>query len=622
VHRTKKILFIAGCLTNIVGLWIALAFQFDHDRTQAHAAAEINASNLARVIEENVLRTVQHIDWQLLDLREEYQRDPRQFSAKLKSRTLPDSAGIVIQTSVIDANGILVGNDQVMPSAPLDLSDREHFRFQAMSPEDKLFISKPVLGRVSQKWSIQFTRRILRKDGSFGGVMVLSVDPEYFSGFFRTVDIGKRGAITLLGSDHVVLARSVKAESVVAAKGRIVYSDSPLFDMSKPSAGTYRKTSLFDGVVRIVAYRRLQQYPLVVRVALAEDEVYGVVDARKRVLIIIGLLATAGLLVALWVILLFEKQQHGLHYRLGESEEFLRTITDHVPGALYLLRRSPDGKLAFPWCSSRMLEISGFDAATLTVDADKAFHLIYADDAESVREQIETSARDLSVFRSEWRYRRPGSNKHRWFRCEAVPHRESDGSVVWYGYMADIQDLKVIEEQLKAAMADMEHLASTDYLTRLPNRRFFFNQATAEFARSKRYGHPLSAIMMDVDHFKQVNDLLGHAAGDAALLQIAEIIQECVRESDVVARYGGEEFAILLPETDLGGALAMAERLRSGVESSPLDIEDGNPHRITVSLGVAAMNRENDFTVLDKLLQKADEALYQAKNSGRNRVVI
>jgi len=255
-------------------------------------------------------------------------------------------------------------------------------------------------------------------------------------------------------------------------------------------------------------------------------------------------------------------------------------------------------------------------------DASTIFSFMHADDASRIKGQIEESAKNLSVFRSEWRYRHPNTNQYRWYRCDSVPRQEPDGSVVWCGYLADIQDMKEIEDQLRSALVELERLASTDPLTKLPNRRSFFRRANAEFARTKRHGRPMSVVMMDLDHFKQVNDTLGHAIGDAVLKHVAAIIRDCMRESDIVARYGGEEFVILLPETDSGGAFVFAERLRFSVESYPLQIETGSQVNITVSLGVAIMSPEKEIPVLDKLLQQADDALYQAKDCGRNRVVI
>jgi len=161
----------------------------------------------------------------------------------------------------------------------------------------------------------------------------------------------------------------------------------------------------------------------------------------------------------------------------------------------------------------------------------------------------------------------------------------------------------------------LEKQAHTDPLTGLANRRHFMEVAEAELARSRRYDTPLSMLMIDIDHFKEVNDAYGHRAGDRVLQQLARTCQEILREVDVAGRVGGEEFAILLPETEVEGAFEVAERLRTAVAAAEVPREEGLPIRITVSVGVAAIDGS---TNLDTLMSQADDALYDAKHCGRN----
>jgi diguanylate cyclase (GGDEF)-like protein len=174
------------------------------------------------------------------------------------------------------------------------------------------------------------------------------------------------------------------------------------------------------------------------------------------------------------------------------------------------------------------------------------------------------------------------------------------------------------DQQLRATLAELEKLVTTDALTDLPNRRSFFSRLQSEFTRSARYGRPLSLVMLDLDHFKDVNDTHGHMVGDAVLRHLSAIMRGCVREADMIARYGGEEFVILLPETERDGAAYIAERVRCEVDDAPYKLETGEIVHVTVSLGVACIAAGEEIPDIDKLLQNADEALYKAKNSGRN----
>lgn len=167
---------------------------------------------------------------------------------------------------------------------------------------------------------------------------------------------------------------------------------------------------------------------------------------------------------------------------------------------------------------------------------------------------------------------------------------------------------------------ELERQAHSDYLTGLENRRHFLSQAENELARTLRYGRELSIMMLDVDHFKQVNDTYGHKVGDLVLKRLAELCRATLRDVDIVGRIGGEEFAVLLPETSSEHAKEAAERLCAEIASAQVKLDSGLPLRFTVSFGVTTLC-ENDANI-DILLDQADQALYRAKEEGRNRVCI
>ena len=169
---------------------------------------------------------------------------------------------------------------------------------------------------------------------------------------------------------------------------------------------------------------------------------------------------------------------------------------------------------------------------------------------------------------------------------------------------------------LALAKKHAENMASTDALTGLNNRRAFFDKASLLFAYCKRNNQPISAVMLDIDHFKAINDNYGHAAGDIALRNLANLIKTHLRDSDVPCRFGGEEFAVLLPNTSALEAMEMANLLKKRMMESTIALADNNAHSLTASFGVA----EHGETVED-LLNHADKAMYAAKNNGRNHVM-
>ena len=189
-------------------------------------------------------------------------------------------------------------------------------------------------------------------------------------------------------------------------------------------------------------------------------------------------------------------------------------------------------------------------------------------------------------------------------RCAVIPE---GGRMLTY---CDITDLARHAEQL-------EKLATTEPLTGLHNRRHFLALADKEWSRFQRYHRPLSMLMLDVDHFKRVNDRFGHRTGDEALKRVAEGCSANQRQSDIIARIAGDEFALLLPETDAAQARAVAERIQSNLAVQPI-IADGEPLLLTVSIGIAAATLS--MSGIDALIKAADQALYESKAQGRNRM--
>ena len=201
------------------------------------------------------------------------------------------------------------------------------------------------------------------------------------------------------------------------------------------------------------------------------------------------------------------------------------------------------------------------------------------------------------------------------YEVAAVPLYHPLGSII--GYLVTLRD---ITEQ-KRTEARLQRLAQTDYLTDVINRRAFFDLVGPELERSRRYRHPVAFILMDVDNFKKVNDTYGHLVGDRVLQNVARACQDSLREVDKLARYGGEEFIVMLPETDGPGACRSAERLRQVIESAEVSAQQG-PVRITASLGVAVFHPDGSSLTIDRLLGRADQALYKAKQAGRNQVCL
>lgn len=208
----------------------------------------------------------------------------------------------------------------------------------------------------------------------------------------------------------------------------------------------------------------------------------------------------------------------------------------------------------------------------------------------------------------------------RWFQLQEKIISWPDGRTVKYSVSVDINQLKETQNRLAEAHAELtlkskalEEMIVTDFLTKIFNRQKVENDINVDVSRYSRYKRPLSIILLDIDKFKLINDTYGHNAGDSVLINLANIIKNNVRKIDVPGRWGGEEFMILCPETDIQGALIIAENLRQKIEAHTFEID----RKVTSSFGVAQFKEDE---LVKDFIKRVDDALYSAKENGRNRV--
>ncbi|WP_019579763.1 diguanylate cyclase [Pseudomonas mandelii] len=294
-----------------------------------------------------------------------------------------------------------------------------------------------------------------------------------------------------------------------------------------------------------------------------------------------------------------------VHEALAARDLLLKKLSAHVPGGIYQFKMEFDGRFSVIYASDGMREIYELELEVLLSNAEAVFSRIHPQDSRRVRASIQVSADNLSPWREEYRVLLPERGL-RWVRGEATPEELPGGGVLWHGYISDISDLKRVEEELRA-------LSVTDSLTGIHNRRYFQERLTTEMARVERGGGELSVIMLDIDHFKRINDQHGHAVGDRVLQAVCERIGRRLRRTDVFCRLGGEEFMVLCPDIDGEQAHVLALELWQGLRSSPID-EVGI---VTASFGIASWRAGEGA---DALLLRADSGVYAAKQAGRDRV--
>lgn len=285
---------------------------------------------------------------------------------------------------------------------------------------------------------------------------------------------------------------------------------------------------------------------------------------------------------------------------LQESEESFRLLLNST--AEGILGIDENGKCCF--ANPAAIRMLGYDSA------EELCQLPFLQISGEEHPALRTIREGRKVHSTEGSFARR-DNTH--FPVEYWAHPVERGKQVSHSVVTfvDITERKQLEQEL-------QRMATYDMLTGVYNRQSLEKAASTEVERALRYGHPLSVLVIDIDHFKSVNDTQGHAGGDSVLRAFAQLLSAHTRQPDTVARYGGEEFVVLLPELDLENALQLAERLRDKIAQTPMAGDDTSRLYITVSIGVSTLPEHGeDF---GNLFKAADRALYQAKFAGRNRV--
>ncbi|MHC6224809.1 sensor domain-containing diguanylate cyclase [Pseudomonas sp. X10] len=324
-------------------------------------------------------------------------------------------------------------------------------------------------------------------------------------------------------------------------------------------------------------------------------------------MLVTAVLDEQGLWVGHLAICIDVTERRRVHEALAARDRLLEKLSAEVPGGIYQYRLDADGHSCFSYASEGLREIYEIDPDLLRQDATAVFERIHPDDLARVRSSIRYSAQHLTPWREEYRVQLPEAGL-RWVRGEATPEPGEDGCTVWHGYLTDISDLKRVEEELRA-------LSVTDALTGIHNRRYFQERLKGELERAQRDELDLAVIMLDIDHFKRINDQFGHAVGDHVLRSLCQRIGHRLRRTDVFCRLGGEEFMVLCPGSTTDQARSLALELWQSVRNVPVE----GVGRVTASFGVAGWRPGEGA---DALLLRADAGVYAAKQAGRDRVEV
>jgi diguanylate cyclase (GGDEF)-like protein/PAS domain S-box-containing protein len=719
---------IPGLATLLIVTLFALAFYTLAKSRETHLReAGRTTQNLAQVLEEQTSRTLQAMDITLVGLADMMQRLPglREPSSPAMQALLREklaSLPFARELFVLDARGWIIHDAASLPPGVQDLSDRPYFTWPR-THRDQLYIGKPTGIRAEGEKFVAVARRLDDGSSGFAGVIVAALDPRAFQSFYKRLDIGRDGAISLLHEGGELVARVPEAAEWLGMPTGNSLTRADL--AARGGSRTFRASSPVDSVPRLYSARLVGDSPFMVEVGLSEERILAGWREDKTFTVIVLVGFTLATIILAWLLLQELQRRSEMAGSIVRSERLLRQVLDTLPVGVWVADR--DGRpilgnaanrkifagmaqdaqpqawsavtgkplVAAEWGLGRALQ-RGESTRNDVIDVDcgggtrktvlNSAAPIVSPDGEivgaiSVNEDI-TDRRVLaeSLRESEARYRalfqhsidaiflsrpdgtilaaneeacrllgyteaellglgrdgvvdtedprlpaaleerrRTGSARGElrmrrkdgtWFPAEfsSATFRDGAGELCASLIVRDVTERKRAEEHI-------EFLAYHDELTGIPNRAWFQRAVEHAFATNERYGLNCALMMVDLDRFKNINDTIGHEAGDQLLKQVAARLHSCLRESDIIARLGGDEFVILMQDaSSLEAVNAVADKILEAT-SRPLFIED-QEFLITASIGISTY--PHDGTDLQSLLRNSDVAMYRAKEAGKN----
>ncbi|HEY4072176.1 MAG TPA: EAL domain-containing protein [Herbaspirillum sp.] len=577
------------------GIW---GYTISHVRNEAATAvtSEVERNeNLALALEEQTIRIIRNIDQLLLIIKDQVEQTGSSPSvSRLIAGKIIDSETYTF-AGVTNAHGDIIATAQ--PTLPANLGDRDYFQEQRHNTDHHLVISKPRIGRFSGRRVILFSRRVDKPDGSFGGVVIIGIDPRVFTKLYEKPRLPPSAVIALLKNDGIILARRIGLYSIAETE---IHNADLLARIHGTPGGFSFKTAL-AGATRFVSARILADYNLTVTIGTVESEVLANARRKGRDLYIEAMFETAfvWLFCGILATILMRQRRSETHIRnqaalLDKARDaiIVRTLTHKI------VYWNKGAERLYGWSAEEAIgqQIS----ALLTGDP-----------------QVSDHAAETVLKEGEWR--------------GEIEQRHKNGSLFtveahWTLVSGDAREPQSIFEintnvsNRKINERKIHYLAYYDSVTGLPNRLYLQDRLASALERSSRNKHPGALLLIDLDNFKTLNDTLGHDKGDLLLQEVASRLQANARRVDTVARLGGDEFVMMLEdladeEQTAGSQVHTVGEKILGALSQPYDI-NGALYHTSASIGITLFYNNQDQA--NDLLKRADMAMYQAKAAGRN----
>jgi diguanylate cyclase (GGDEF)-like protein/PAS domain S-box-containing protein len=624
---TEWLLVLGGLL--LLGVFLAFSLYAEHGSIDARESERLSAQT--RIVHDNLTRQLDGVNRALASVRDDLPRWRAETEgmarASQRLRAFTDAMPGVRTMTILDADGRIIAASRPELLGG-NFRDRPYFQAVLKAPDmDTLYVSEPFKTSLGI-WAINVVRMVSGVQGAFAGIVSATLDPEEFGILLESVRYSEDMRVGLNHGDGAVFLTAPPREELYGTRLNRPGSFYTRHVESGRDSNVFVGTMLSTGGERMVALRTIRP------AALKMDKAFMVAASRDRHAQFAAWRAKAwtegGLFALLAAIscgglVLLQQRRRLAESEAAAAEAALRAKSEEVDRffavSLDLLAIADfDGR--FVKLNPAWQQTLGYPVAEL--EGTHFIDLVHPDDRDATLTATASLAVGDKVIGFTNRYR-AANGEYRYIEWHSVPVPEAG---LIYGAARDVtnqrltqgmlQDLNV---RLQAQTELLRTQAYIDGLTGVANRRRFDEALKSEWRRCRREKTPLALLMIDIDHFKHFNDHYGHQAGDDALIAVAASLRLGMgRSHDLVARYGGEEFVCLLPESDLEGAVAKAEALRTAIERLEIDHEVSPvAPNVTISVGVAAQIPSVDSDPA-QLLAAADAALYAAKQGGRNRV--
>lgn len=581
---------------------VLLSLKVSHDVYEDRARQ--TTENLVRTLSVSIGNEIRLIDNALSSTLQQIQRLDERAPLDLASavRIANEQASLLppIDTiRVTDQEGwILNGSDR----AAVSVADRDYFKAARMAPKN-LIVSELIQDRISKKWVVALARARIASDGSFRGIVYSYLASDHFADMFREVAIGTDGAVSLRSDSMKIIARhSAKQQNPSVKVGSAAVSQEFRGALAaNPERGVFVARAAVDGVERTAAYQRIAGYPMVLLVGLATEEFFRPWWLGAAVMSILTTLLAA-MLVSLSV-MVYRRQLREVAIRrdterLADEREFL--LENGMVGMSKVKNRMT------AWNNKALASLFGYGDSELMGTPTR---LLYPDDASFERIGLAyMQLQDRGQYRTQLQLRKKDGSLI-WIDLSGA--RLSADESLWM--MVDISAVKEAEAQAKS-------MAMRDMLTGLPNRAQLLETMGHILRNAERSQWTVAVCFIDLDGFKAVNDQYGHDAGDALLKEVALRMTVCMRVNDFVARLGGDEFVVILNDLESVSAIDVALRRLLDVLCKPISVGPDIEVTIGASIGVSTYPEHGQDG--DSLMHLADQAMYLAKRSGKNRFTV